>query len=160
MTHAVCPGSFDPPTLGHLDVFGRAAGLFDQVTVAVLINPDKKGLFSVDERLAMLRECTAQWPNVSVDSFHGLLVDYCRSNGIAAIVKGLRGAADFDYELQMAQMNHGLTGVDTLFLATDPALAYVSSSLVKQVATYGGDVSQLLPDVVASALTRKLRNAS
>ena len=135
MTHAVCPGSFDPPTLGHLDVFGRAAGLFDQVTVAVLINPDKKGMFSVDERLALLRECTAQWPNVSVDSFHGLLVDYCRANGIAAIVKGLRGAADFDYELQMAQMNHGLTGVDTLFLATDPALAYVSSSLVKQVAT-------------------------
>ena len=159
MTHAVCPGSFDPPTLGHLDVFGRAAGLFDRVTVAVLINPDKKGLFSVDERLALLRECTAQWPNVTVDSFHGLLVDYCRTNGIAAIVKGLRGAADFDYELQMAQMNHGLTGVDTLFLATDPALAYVSSSLVKQVASYGGDVAHLLPDVVAAGLAAKVRNA-
>jgi pantetheine-phosphate adenylyltransferase len=157
MTHAVCPGSFDPPTLGHLDVFGRAAGLFETVTVAVLVNPDKKGLFSVDERLALLRESTAQWPNIRVDSFHGLLVDYCRSAGIAAIVKGLRGAADFDYELQMAQMNHGLTGVDTLFLATDPALAFVSSSLVKQVATLGGDIDHLLPEVVAAALAQKLR---
>ena len=156
MTHAVCPGSFDPPTLGHLDVFGRAAGLFDRVTVAVLVNPDKQGLFSVDERLALLRDTTAQWPNVTIDSFRGLLVDYCTASGISAIVKGLRGAADFDYELQMAQMNHRLTGVDTLFLATNPEFSFVSSSLVKQVATLGGEVGHLLPDVVAAALAAKL----
>ena len=155
MTHAVCPGSFDPPTLGHLDVIGRAAGLFDRVTVAVLINPDKKGLFGVDERLELLRAVTDPWPNVDVDSFHGLLVDYCAEAGIGAIVKGLRVVSDFEYELQMAQMNHGLTGVDTVFLPTSPAYSFVSSSLVKQVAAYGGNVSHLLPDVVATALAGK-----
>ena len=155
MTHAVCPGSFDPPTLGHLDVIGRAAGLFDRVTVAVLINPDKKGLFGVDERLELLRAVTDPWPNVDVDSFHGLLVDYCAEAGIGAIVKGLRVVSDFEYELQMAQMNHGLTGVDTVFLPTSPAYSFVSSSLVKQVAAYGGDVSHLLPEVVANALAGK-----
>jgi pantetheine-phosphate adenylyltransferase len=155
MTHAVCPGSFDPPTLGHLDVIGRVAGLFEQVTVAVLMNPDKQGLFTVPERLELLRVVTAGWPNVSVDSFHGLLVDYCSAAGIGAIVKGLRAVSDFEYELQMAQMNHGLTGVDTLFLPTSPAYSFVSSSLVKQVAAYGGDVSRLLPDVVSAALASK-----
>ena len=155
MTHAVCPGSFDPPTLGHLDVIGRVAGLFEQVTVAVLINPGKQGLFTVPERLELLRVATAGWPNVSVDSFHGLLVDYCSAAGIGAIVKGLRAVSDFEYELQMAQMNHGLTGVDTLFLPTSPAYSFVSSSLVKQVAGYGGDVSRLLPDVVSAALASK-----
>jgi pantetheine-phosphate adenylyltransferase len=155
MTHAVCPGSFDPPTLGHLDVIGRVAGLFEQVTVAVLINPDKQGLFTVPERLELLRVATAGWPNVSVDSFHGLLVDYCSAAGIGAIVKGLRAVSDFEYELQMAQMNHGLTGVDTLFLPTSPAYSFVSSSLVKQVAGYGGDVSRLLPGVVSAALASK-----
>jgi pantetheine-phosphate adenylyltransferase len=155
MTHAVCPGSFDPPTLGHLDVIGRVAGLFERVTVAVLINPDKQGLFTVPERLELLRVVTAGWPNVSVDSFHGLLVDYCSAAGIGAIVKGLRAMSDFEYELQMAQMNHGLTGVDTLFLPTSPAYSFVSSSLVKQVAGYGGDVSRLLPDVVSAALASK-----
>jgi len=156
MTHAVCPGSFDPPTLGHLDVIGRVAGLFDQVTVAVLVNPDKHGMFSITERLDLLRSTTAEWPNVSVDSFHGLLVDYCTANGISAIVKGLRAVSDFDYELQMAQMNHGLTGVETLFLPTSPTFSFVSSSLVKQVATYGGNVDRLLPEVVAGALRDKL----
>ena len=155
MTHAVCPGSFDPPTLGHLDVIGRAARLFDRVTVAVLINPDKRGLFAVPERLELLRAVTGAWPNVDVDSFHGLLVDYCTAAGIGAIVKGLRAVSDFDYELQMAQMNQGLTGVDTLFLPTSPAFSFVSSSLVKQVAAYGGDVSRLLPDVVSAALAGK-----
>jgi pantetheine-phosphate adenylyltransferase len=155
MTHAVCPGSFDPPTLGHLDVIGRAARLFDRVTVAVLINPDKRGLFAVPERLELLRAVTGEWPNVDVDSFHGLLVDYCTAAGIGAIVKGLRAVSDFDYELQMAQMNQGLTGVDTLFLPTSPAFSFVSSSLVKQVAAYGGDVSRLLPDVVSAALAGK-----
>ena len=159
MTHAVCPGSFDPPTLGHLDVIGRAAGLFDRLTVAVLVNPDKKGMFSIEERLELLRSTTSQWPNVTADSFHGLLVDYCSANGIAAIVKGIRAVSDFDYELQMAQMNHGLTGVQTLFLPTSPAYSFVSSSLVKQVANYGGDVAHLLPDVVAAALADKITTA-
>ena len=155
-THAVCPGSFDPPTLGHLDVIGRAAGLFDRVTVAVLVNPEKRGMFALEERLELLRQTTGHLPNVDVDTFRGLLVDYCRDHGIAAIVKGLRAVSDFDYELQMAQMNHGLTGVDTLFMPTSPAYSFVSSSLVKQVATYGGDVRHLLPPVVADALAGKL----
>jgi len=160
MTHAVCPGSFDPPTLGHLDIFGRAAGLFDQLTVAVLVNPDKRGMFTIDERLDLLRATTAALPNVVVDSFQGLLVDYCAANDIRAIVKGIRAVSDFDYELQMAQMNHGLTGVDTLFIPTAPAYSFVSSSLVKQVASYGGDVRQLLPDVVASALADKINSSA
>ena len=157
MTHAVCPGSFDPPTLGHLDVFGRAAGLFDRLTVAVLVNPDKKGLFSVDERLDLLRQSTAQWPNITVDSFHGLLVDYCRDHDIRAIVKGLRAITDFDYELQMAQMNQRLSGVDTLFMSTSPEYSFVSSSLVKEVATYGGDVAHLLPGPVHRRMIERIR---
>ncbi len=156
MTVAVCPGSFDPPTLGHLDVIGRAAGLFDRLTVAVLVNPDKQGLFTVHERLDLLRQTTASWPTVGVDSFEGLLVDYCTARGISAIVKGIRAVADVDYELQMAQMNRGLTGVETLFVPTTPAFSFVSSSLVKQVARLGGDVSALLPDVVSTALRKKL----
>jgi len=155
-THAVCPGSFDPPTLGHLDVIGRAAGLFQRVTVAVLVNPDKQGLFTIDERLRLLAACTDGWPNVIIDSFSGLLVDYCRDNGITAIIKGLRAVSDFDYELQMAQMNTGLTGVDTLFMPTSPEFSFVSSSLVKQVAVYGGDVSAYLPSIVDQALRAKL----
>ncbi len=158
MTHAVCPGSFDPPTLGHLDIIGRVAGLFDRVTVAVLVNPDKTGLFQIDERLELLRAVTTPWPNVTVDSFSGLLVDYCTDRGITAIVKGLRAVSDFDYELQMAQMNSGLAKVDTLFMPTNPAYSFLSSSLVKQVATYGGDVSPLLPVVVSEALKAKLRS--
>jgi pantetheine-phosphate adenylyltransferase len=122
----------------------------------VLVNPDKHGMFSLEERLDLLRAITAGWPNVTVDSFRGLLVDYCAASGIAAIVKGLRAVSDFDYELQMAQMNHGLTGVDTLFLPTSPTYSFVSSSLVKQVAAYGGDVAHLLPDVVATALRDKI----
>ncbi len=156
MTTAVCPGSFDPPTLGHLDIIGRVAGLFDQVTVAVLVNPEKKGLFEIAERLELLAAITAGWPNVTVDAFSGLLVDYCTTRGIKAIVKGLRAVSDFDYELQMAQMNSGLSNVDTLFMPTNPEYSFLSSSLVKQVATYGGDVSRLLPPVVFEALRAKL----
>lgn len=156
MTHAVCPGSFDPPTLGHLDIIARAARLFDTVTVAVLVNPNKTGLFDTAERLELLRTTTAGWANVSVDSFHGLLVDYCRRRHISAIVKGLRAVSDFDYELQMAQMNSGLADVDTLFIPTSPEHSFLSSSLVKQVASYGGDVSALLPPEVNAALRRKL----
>ena len=160
MTHAVCPGSFDPPTLGHLDVFGRVAALFDEVTVAVLVNPAKTGLFPIPERLELLRGVTAPWPNIKVESFSGLLVDFCTQREISVIVKGLRGVSDFDYELQMAQMNARLTGVDTLFLPTAPQYSFVSSSLVKQVAGLGGDVSEHLSPDVHAALLEKLAGTS
>jgi pantetheine-phosphate adenylyltransferase len=156
VTHAVCPGSFDPPTLGHLDIIARAARIFESVTVAVLVNPEKSGMFSTAERLDLLRATTAGWPNVDVDSFTGLLVDYCGRRRITAIVKGLRAVSDFDYELQMAQMNSGLADVDTLFIPTTPAHSFLSSSLVKQVARYGGDVSALVPPEVMAAMSRKL----
>src|SRR5689334_20998327 len=156
MRRAVCPGSFDPVTLGHLDVISRAAGLFDEVVVAVLINKKKQGLFSVEERIAMLEETTADLPNVRADSFHGLLVDYCRTHDIKAIVKGLRAVTDFDYELQMAQMNQQLSGVDTLFMSTSPEWSFVASSLVKEVATFGGDVAHLLPPTVHRRLVERI----
>jgi len=156
MRIAVCPGSFDPVTNGHLDVFIRAAAMADEVVVGVLINHSKAGLFSIDERIDMLREVVAPYPNIRVDSFHGLLVDYCRSNGITAIVKGLRAISDFDYELQMAQMNYRLSGVETVFITTNPLYSFLSSSLVKEVATFGGDVSGLVPDAVLRRLESRL----
>ncbi len=156
MPRAVCPGSFDPVTNGHVDVFRRAAALFEDVTVAVLVNKKKSSMFSVDERIGLLRAELADVSNVRVDSFHGLLVDYCREHDINMIVKGLRAITDFDYELQMAQMNHGLAGVETLFITTNPLYSYLSSSLVKEVATYGGDVSGLIPAGVHDALMAKL----
>ena len=152
----MCPGSFDPPTNGHLDVVGRSSALFDEVVVAVLVNKNKKSLFSVEERIAMLTEILAPFPNVKVDSFHGLLVDYCRANDVRAIVKGLRAVTDFDYELQMAQMNQKLSGVDTLFMSTSPEWSFVASSLVKEVATYGGDVAHLLPPSVHAQLLDRI----
>jgi pantetheine-phosphate adenylyltransferase len=160
MRRAVCPGSFDPPTNGHLDVIGRASALFDEIVVAVLVNKNKKSLFTVDERMAMLREIVAPYPNVRVDSFHGLLVEYCRDNDIRAIVKGLRVVTDFEYELQMAQMNQRLSGVDTLFMSTSPDYSFVSSSLVKEVATYGGDVAHLLPESVHRHLLERIAERS
>jgi pantetheine-phosphate adenylyltransferase len=153
---AVCPGSFDPVTNGHLDIVGRAASMYDEVVVAVLVNDTKRGLFEIPERMEMLREVVAQWPNVSVDSFHGLLVDWCRDKGIPVIVKGLRAVSDFDYELQMAQMNHRLAGVETMFMTTNPLYSFLSSSLVKEVAKYGGDVSALVPDAVVRRLASRL----
>ena len=156
MRKVVCPGSFDPVTNGHLDIIGRAAALFDEVTVAVLINTNKASLFTVAERMDMLVEVTAQWPNVRIDSFYGLLVDFCRERDIPAIVKGLRAVSDFDYELQMAQMNHRLAGVETLFVPTSATYSYLSSSLVKEVATHGGDVSSLVPDLVVARLHDRL----
>lgn len=156
MRRAVCPGSYDPVTNGHLDIIERAAGLFDELTIAVLVNKSKKSLFDVDERMEMLREVTKPWPNVRVDSWHGLLVDYCRANGIGAIVKGLRAVSDFDYELQMAQMNQRLSGVETLFMSTNPLYSFLASSLVKEVATYGGDVSNLLPPKIEKRLKDRL----
>lgn len=157
MTHVLCPGSFDPPTLGHLDIIAAAAELFETVTVAVVVNPAKTGLFTVPERLALLRAVTASIGGVTVDSFDGLLVDYCTAHGIAAIVKGIRTAADVAYEQQMAQMNAHLSGVRTLFLPTAPEHAFVSSSLVKEVARLGGDVSSLLPPAVTEQLLAKVR---
>jgi len=152
MSRAVCPGSFDPVTNGHLDVFTRASALFDEVTVAVLINKTKRSLFTVEERIDMLTQVTAPLGNVRIDAFHGLLVDFCRDRGIPAIVKGLRAVSDFDYELQMAQMNHRLAGVETLFVSTNPLYSYLSSSLVKEVVTYGGDVTGLVPPLVLERL--------
>lgn len=156
MVKACCPGSFDPVTNGHIDVFTRAAALFPDVTVAVLINKKKSSLFAVEERMEMLREVCAPYSNITIDAFHGLLVDYCREREIAVVVKGLRAVTDFDYELQMAQMNHRLSGVETLFLATNPEYGYLSSSLVKEVATYGGDVTGLLPDPVLRRVREKI----
>jgi pantetheine-phosphate adenylyltransferase len=160
MRRAVCPGSFDPPTNGHLDVISRASALFDELVVAVLVNKTKKSMFTVDERMAMLAEIAAPYPNVRVGSFHGLLVDYCRDNDIRAIVKGLRAVTDFDYELQMAQMNQRLSGVDTLFMSTSPDYSFVSSSLIKEVATYGGDVAHLLPESVHRRLLERIAERS
>ena len=156
MRRAVCPGSFDPVTLGHLDIIGRASAVYDEVTVAVLVNKKKSSLFTVDERIEMLRDTTAGYGNVVVDSFHGLLVDWCKTHNVPVIVKGLRAISDFDYELQMAQMNHGLAGVETLFMTTNPLYSFLSSSLVKEVATYGGDVAHLIPEPVHARLRARL----
>ena len=156
MRRAVCPGSFDPPTNGHVDIIGRAASLFDEIVVAVLVNKSKKSLFTVEERIAMLGEIVTPYPNVKVDSFHGLLVDYCRDHDVRAIVKGLRAVTDFDYELQMAQMNQQLSGVDTLFMSTSPEWSFVASSLVKEIATYGGDIAHLLPPTVHRRLVERI----
>lgn len=152
MRTACCPGTYDPVTNGHLDIVTRAAACFDRVIVAVLTNPSKTPLFGLDERLAMLKEATAAIPGVEVDSFSGLLVDYARDRSVTAIVKGLRAISDFDYELQMAQMNYRLAGVETLFMTTNPSYSYLSSSLVKEVARHGGDVSGLVPDFVLARL--------
>lgn len=158
MTRAVCPGSFDPVTNGHLDIIGRARGLYDELIVAVLVNDSKRGLFTIDERLDMLREVTKPYENVRIEAFRGLLVDFCRDQGVAVVVKGLRAISDFDYELQMAQMNLGLAGVETLFMPTSPQNSFISSSLVKDVAKWGGDVTPHVPDVVARRLVARLRS--
>jgi pantetheine-phosphate adenylyltransferase len=156
MRRAVCPGSFDPVTLGHLDIIGRASKIYDEVTVAVLVNKKKASLYTVEERMQLLGEVTKDYGNIVVDSFYGLLVDYCRAKDIPVIVKGLRAVSDFDYELQMAQMNLSLAGVETMFMTTNPLYSFLSSSLVKEVATYGGDVSGLVPDVVHQSLLDRL----
>jgi pantetheine-phosphate adenylyltransferase len=143
-------------TNGHLDVLERSSLLFDEVVVAVLVNRSKTGLFSLEERIDLLTQATAHLDNIRVTSFHGLLVDFCNTEDIPVVVKGLRAVTDFDYELQMAQMNHRLSGLDTLFVATNPEHSYLSSSLVRDVATFGGDVSELVPPVVAARLAETL----
>lgn len=156
MLRVACPGSFDPPTNGHLDIIARVARLADEVVVAVLVNPGKRGLFSVEERVEMLQEMSAPFDGVSVESFSGLLVDFCRERQIPAVAKGLRAVGDFEFELQMAQMNNRLAGVDTIFVPTSPELSFLSSSLVKEVATYGGDVDGFLPPEVHRRLVARL----
>lgn len=156
MTRVVCPGSFDPVTYGHLDIVTRAARMHQEVIVAVLRNPSKSSLFTADERVEMLREVTASQPNVTVAKFNGLIVDFCRDNEVTAIVKGLRAVSDFDYEMQMAQMNYSQASVETLFMTTNPLYAFLSSSLVKEFARYGGDVAGLVPPPVLRHLRERM----
>ncbi|GAB3769580.1 pantetheine-phosphate adenylyltransferase [Nocardioides ginsengisegetis] len=156
MRRAVCPGSFDPVTNGHLDIVRRASTLFDEVVVAVGVNKSKNRLFSAEERIAMLEKACAGFDNVRVDGFTGLLTDFCKERDIHAIVKGLRAVSDFDYELQMAQMNSSLTDVETVFVPTSPEWSFLASSLVKEVAMFGGDVSSLIPGFVHEALVARL----
>jgi pantetheine-phosphate adenylyltransferase len=157
LRRAVCPGSFDPVTNGHLDIVARASGLFDEVVVATGVNASKRRLFSPEERLDMLRQACAPHANVRVAGFTGLLTDFCLANGVTAIVKGLRAVSDFDYELQMAQMNASLApGLETVFVPTAPEYSFLASSLVKEVATFGGDVSGLVPDFVNDRLVERL----
>jgi len=155
MKRAVCPGSFDPITFGHLDIIERASGQFDEVIVAVFVNRNKSGLFSVEERMNLMSENIKKFPNVRVDTGSGLLVEYCKKNGVQAIVKGLRAVTDFDYELQMAQVHIQASGVETMFMATSPAHSFLSSSIVKELAYYGGDVSSMVPANVNAALKAK-----
>jgi pantetheine-phosphate adenylyltransferase len=159
MSGAVCPGSFDPVTLGHIDVFERAAAQFDEVVVAILVNQTKKGMFDLDERIAMIEEATTHLPNLRVEAGEGLVVNFVTARGMTAIVKGLRTDTDFEYELQMAQMNKHIAGVDTFFVATAPRYSFVSSSLAKEVAMLGGNVTELLPESVNRRLAEKLRQA-
>jgi pantetheine-phosphate adenylyltransferase len=153
---ALCPGTFDPVTNGHLDIIERAARRFDALIVGVLDNPAKHPLFGVEERVSLLKEVTQDLPNVEVDAFSGLLVEYARRRGADVVVKGLRAVSDFEYEIQMAQMNHALSGLETLFVTTAPQWSFLSSSLVKEVATFGGDVGALVPAVVAERLRDRL----
>ena len=156
MRRAVCPGSFDPVTNGHLDIIERAADLFDEVVVAVGVNRSKNRLFTPEERMDMLNEVCAPFANVRVDGFAGLLTDFCKEHQVHAIVKGLRAVSDFDYELQMAQMNSSLAAIETVFVPTSPEYSFLASSLVKEVATFGGDVSSLVPASVLERLTTRL----
>ena len=157
MRAALCPGSFDPPTYGHIDVIERAARHFDHVIAAVIANPSKEPLLSLEDRKALLSEAIAHIENASVDSFDGLLVDFANARGVSVIVKGLRAVSDYEYELQMAQMNSRIGDVETFFLTTSPVYSFLSSSLVKEVARFGGDVSDFVPPAVVARLTERLQ---
>lgn len=154
---ALCPGTFDPVTNGHVDIIQRAARCFDEVVVAVLENPEKQPVFSAEERVAMLKDAVADIDAVTVESFTGLLVEFARTKGTTSVVKGLRAVTDFDFEMQMAQMNSRMAGVETFFVPTSPQWSYLSSSLIKQVVRYGGDISGLVPSFVKARLEEKLR---
>ena len=158
MRRAVCQGSFDPVTNGHIDIIARASWLFDEVVVAVGINKSKSRarLFTAEERISMLEKVCAEYPNVSVAGFEGLLTTFCEEHDIRVIAKGLRAVSDFDYELQMAQMNSSLVDVETVFIPCSPEWSFLASSLVKEVATFGGDVSSLVPPFVLTLLTARL----
>ena len=155
MSTALVPGSFDPPTKGHVDVIARCATIFRRVVVGVVRNPSKQPMFTSEQRVEMLRSSCAEWPNVEFVAFDGLLVDCAGEVDAQVIVKGLRAMTDFDLELQLAQMNRHLSGIVTMFVATAPALGYLSSSLVKEVAQLGGDVDELVPPEVAAALKER-----
>ncbi|WP_290595431.1 pantetheine-phosphate adenylyltransferase [Lawsonella sp.] len=156
MSTVVCPGSFDPLTYGHVDIVRRAAQLFDNVIVCVAHNPNKQGLFTVAERLEILQEGFSDIPNVTSDSFAGLLVDYCTNVEACAVVKGIRSNQDYEYELPMAHVNKQLSGIDTIFLPTSPELSFISSSVVKEVVRFGGDASGLVPPIVLKKLLKRL----
>ena len=156
MRRAVCPGSFDPITYGHLDIIERASARFDEVVVAVMVNRVKDSLFTVEERMEMIRQSTKNLKNVKIDSWSGLLGDYCKKNEAQTIVKGLRAVTDFDYELQMAQINYQTSGIETMFMATAPAHSFLSSSIVKELAHYGGDISTMVPSNVKSELAKRV----
>jgi pantetheine-phosphate adenylyltransferase len=156
---AVCPGSFDPITYGHLDVIERAARRFDRVVVACTRNLGKRALFEVEERIELVRQVTGHLPNVSVEAFEGLLVDFCHERDVGVVIKGLRAVSDFEYELQMAQMNRRIGEVETLFMTTSPVYSFLSSSLVKEVARFGGDITDFVPAVVAEELGRRLQGS-
>lgn len=157
MRKAVYPGSFDPVTNGHLDIIERAAKVFDEVIVAVLINPDKKGLFSIEERVELIQKVTVQFPNVNVKSFSGLLINFLKEQEAKVILKGLRAVADFEYELQMSLMNKKLDpDVETVFMMTSAKNSYLSSSSVKQVAMFGGCIKDLVPDEVIPDIIKKV----
>ena len=158
MHTALCPGSYDPPTNGHIDVIERAARYFDKVVVAVIANPSKEPLFTLDERKDLLADALSHVDNIEISSFDGLLVDFAKTRDLSIVVKGLRAISDFEYELQMAQMNSTLLpGMDTLFITSNPSWAFLSSSLVKEVAKYKGDVEGLVPAGIAKALADRLR---
>ena len=156
MKRAVCPGSFDPITFGHLDIIERASNQFDEVIVAVFVNRKKSGLFTIQEHMEMIQENVEKFKNVRVDTGDGLLVEYCKKNSVQAIVKGLRAVTDFDYELQMAQVHIQASGVETMFMATSPTHSFLSSSIVKELAHFGGDVSSMVPANVNKALMARV----
>ena len=158
MSHALCPGSFDPPTVGHLDIITRASQLFDKVTVGVIRNSTKTAILEAPERVEMLKLCIAKLKNVEVVSFDGLLVDCVKEVDATVVVKGLRAVSDFDYELQMAQMNRQLSNVETLFLSTNPGQSFLSSSMVRDVAKYGGDISPLVPSEIYEEVRERFAN--
>ena len=154
---AIYPGTFDPPTNGHLDLIRRGAKIFDELVVAILRNPEKSPLFSIEERLEMLRECTGQWKNVRIESFGGLLVDYARDCGAQAVLRGIRAVSDYEYELQMAWMNRKLDpSLETIFMMPAGAYSYLSSRLVREIASLGGALGDLIPASVEARLRARI----